>query len=204
VYLTALKSVNKKQIHDLIGKFHIYIDTERLFTQYATLTMSLQVLRLLDNDTGSPIMKYKVMYREIESNLRIRADNGHPFPHIDLELPHKTSEKMVFDTDPSDYEASVNTVLRFAERHGNPMVGVDYWLNNLTSFRKELIYVSFKSAKGILDTSTAFTDVARLVSLDILTKKGEYIYDFSDLTKLITSKFVYCRNYERTSHRPLN
>jgi hypothetical protein len=94
-------------------------------------------------------------------------------------------------------------VLRYAERHGNPMVGVDYWLNNLTSFRKELIYISFKSAQSILDINTAFTDVARLVSLDILTKKGEYIYGFDDFTKHVTSKFVYCWNYERTNHRPL-
>lgn len=86
------------------------------------------------------------------------------FPHIDLELPHKSSEKMVFDTDPSDYEASINTVLRYAERHGNPMVGVDYWLNNLTIFRKELIYVAFNSAQSILNISTAFTKVERGIS----------------------------------------
>ena len=132
LYLTALKSPNKKHIHDLIGIYHIYIDVEIPLTQNATLTMSLQVLRLLDRNTGNPITKYKVMYREIESNLRIRADKWSSIPT--LEFPRKPNEKLVFDTGPLDYEASVNTVSRYAERHGNPMVGVDYWLNNLTTF----------------------------------------------------------------------
>ena len=76
-------------------KNFISTDTEILLTQNSILTMSLQVLRLLDNNTGNPITKYKVMYRQIQSNLRIRADNGHPFPHIDLELPHESREIFV-------------------------------------------------------------------------------------------------------------
>lgn len=203
LYLTALKSANKKQIQDLIGKFHVYIDTEIPIYRNAKLTMSLQVLRLLDKNTGNPIMKYKVMYSEIGNDLRIRADNGHPFPHIDLELPNKTSEKVVFDTDPTDYEASVNVVLRYAERHSNPLVGVDYWLNNLASFRMNEIYFLFRTHQRSLNTITAFTDVARLVSVEILTRKDPYVYNFHDYNQLIGSNFVRCWNYERINHRPL-
>jgi hypothetical protein len=47
----------------------------------------------------------------------------------------------VFDTDPSDYEAAINTVLRYAEFYNNRVIGVDYWSFNLITFNKELIHV---------------------------------------------------------------
>jgi hypothetical protein len=208
LYLTALKSVNKKYVHDLIRQYHIFIDIEIPITKNETLTMSLKVLRLLDRDNANPILKYKVMYRNTDSNLRIRSDNGHigangrPFPHIDLEIPNKGNTKMVFDTDPSDYEASVNTVLRYAERF-SPMIGVDYWLHNLTNFRRDQIHFLFRTHQRSLNISTAITDVARLVSVDLWTRKGEYIYHFNDFNQLIASKFVRCLGYERTKRRPL-
>ena len=55
------------------------------------------------------------MYYDTDTNSRIRSDNGHlingkPFPHIDIEHQNRRAKKFVFDSDPSDYEASVNTV----------------------------------------------------------------------------------------------
>lgn len=206
LYLAAIKSNNKKHVRDLLKKYHIFIDIEVQMTRNETFTMYLQVFRELDSNITYPKIKYKVMYLSKSEGGRnptnIRADNFHPYPHIDLELPDMPKETKMFDTDPSDYEASVNTVLRYAEYYKNKMTGVDFWLHNLTIFRKEL-YIAFKSAQSIIDITTSFTDVARLVSLDILTKKGEVIYDFSDLTKLVTSKFMYCLNYEHINHRPL-
>ena len=120
LYLTALKSVNKKKIYGLIGKYHIFIDIEIPITKSEILMLSLQVLRELDRVQGNPSLKYKIMYHDTDSNSRIRSDNGHitsngqRFPHIDLELPNKENKKMIFDTDPMDYEASINTVLRYA------------------------------------------------------------------------------------------
>lgn len=207
-YLTAVKSHDRKSIRDLIKKYHIFIDIEIQITQNETFTMYLQVFRELDAGTSYPKIKYKVMYLSKDDSgknpTNIRADNFHPYPHVDIELPKMPKETNVFDIDPSDYEASVNTVLRYAERSKNKMIGVDFWLHNLTSFRKDLVHIAFNSAQSVLNTQTAFTDVARLVSLDILTIKGEVIYDFDTLTRrLITSKFVYCRRYEDTNHRPL-
>ena len=72
----------------------------------------------------------------------IRADNFHPYPHVDIELPKTSKETNIFDTNPSDYEASENTVLRYAEHCKNKMIGVDFWLHNLTTFRKELVHIA--------------------------------------------------------------
>lgn len=206
-YLTAVKSRNRKHIRDLIKKYHIFIDIEIQVSQNETFTMYLQVFRELDVDMTYPKMKYKVMYlSKGESGgkpINIRADSFHLYPHVDIELPKTSKETNVFDTDPSDYEATVNTVLRYAEHCSNKMIGVDFWLHNLTAFRREVVHIAFKSAQSILNIKTAFIDVARLVSLDILTRQGEVIYDFDTLAKLVTSKFVYCRNYEHTNHRPL-
>jgi hypothetical protein len=192
----------------LIREYHIFIDIEIPITKAEIMIMSLKVLRQLDKANANPILKYKVMYHNTENNLRIRSDNGHiengqRYPHIDLEMPDMEKKKMVFDTDPSDYEASINTVLRYAERYSNPMVGVNYWLRNLVTFKTDLIYFLFNNQKRFAGTSTAFTDVAKLVSADIWTNGGETIYDFEALNKLTAHRFVFCRIYEQTKHRPL-
>ena len=121
MYITALGSANRKYVHDLINEYHIFIDIEIPIKDSGILMLSLKVLKQLDMDSGNPILKYKVMYRNTENNLRIRSDNGHiangqQFPHIDIEHPNTKKTKKIFDTDPSDYEASINTVLRYAER----------------------------------------------------------------------------------------
>jgi hypothetical protein len=77
-----------------------------------------------------------------------------------------------------DYEASINSVLRYAEFYNNPMIGVDYWLFNLVSFNKELIHSFFDTAKRSLKPHTSLTDIARLISVDILSAKQETQYDY--------------------------
>ncbi len=64
-------------------------------------------------------------------------------------------------------------MLKYAECF-SPMIGVDYWLHNLTSFRMDQIYFLFRTHQRSLNISTAFTDVTRLVSVDLWTRSSEY------------------------------
>ncbi|MGC1931818.1 MAG: hypothetical protein WA667_22850 [Candidatus Nitrosopolaris sp.] len=87
---------------------------------------------------NSPITEYTIQYEDRSNNPIIRADNYHSYPHIDLQLPHGNKEKRLFDTDPSDYEASINAVLRYAEFYNTSTIGIDYWLFNLTTFKRDI------------------------------------------------------------------
>lgn len=91
---------------------------------------NLRVYKKLDKNNNT-VTKYTIQYEDKSNNAIVRADNDHSYPHIDLILPHKSREKKIFDTDPSDYEASINTVLRYAEFYDSHTVGIDYWLLNL-------------------------------------------------------------------------
>jgi hypothetical protein len=100
-------------------------------------------------------------------------------------------------------KAGINGVLRYVEFYKNPTIGIDYWLFNLISFKKELIYSLFNSNRQIVHPITSSTDIVRLVSLDILTAKNQVIYDIEKLARIITEKFVHCRIYEQKFNRPI-
>lgn len=186
----------------LIQGYHVFIDIEIPVTGHEIIRMNLKVHRKLDS-SNTFLTQYTVQYEDKRNNTIIRADNNHPYPHIDLQLPNKNKEKRIFDTDPSDYEASINTVLRYSEFYNNPTIGIDYWLLNLTAFKRELIYSYFKSSRRFLSTSTALTDVARLVSLEILTSSDEIIYEDQKLARTIANNFIKCRMFEEEYKRPL-
>ena len=150
-------------------------------------------------------LQYRVIYHDKSNNTVIRADNNHPYPHLDLELPNRKQEKRVFDTPPSDYEASINSVLRYAEYYNSSMIGVDYWLFNMMGAKKELrkfIHSSFKNAKMFLNPQTSFTDIARLISVDVYRANKTY-YSVDDLSSLIVRKLNYCKQYEQQNRRPI-
>jgi hypothetical protein len=94
-------------------------------------------------------------------------------------------------------------VLRYAEFYNNPYSGIDYWLFNLTTFKADLIHSFFKSTKGEINVSTAFTDIARLAAVEILTATEEINYDGERIARTIVNKFIKCKMYEETYKRPL-
>jgi hypothetical protein len=51
-------------------------------------------------------------------------------------------------------------------------------------------------------SSTASTDVARLVAVEMPTAKEEVNYDAEKLASIITNKFLKCKVYEEQQHRP--
>jgi hypothetical protein len=53
LYLTSLRSVNERKVHEIIGKYHIFIDIEIAITKTEILMLSLEVLRELDSLLGS-------------------------------------------------------------------------------------------------------------------------------------------------------
>jgi hypothetical protein len=91
---------------ELIRKYNIFIDVELPISTNEIIRTNLRVHKKLDVN-NSPITKYTIQYEDTNNNSTIRADNGHTFPHIDLQLPNKQKEKRIFDTDPEDYEANL-------------------------------------------------------------------------------------------------
>jgi hypothetical protein len=195
-------NVNSVKHLELIQRYHVYAETVLPITTNETIRMNLKIHKKLGRDNKF-VTQYTIQYHDNINNTIIRADNDHPYQHIDLKLHNNNQEKRVFDTDPSDYEAAINTVLRYAEIYNNCFIGVDYWLFNIASFNKELLHVFFSSSKGSLGTQTSFTDIARLVSVDILTAEGEVSYDFNRLARVITPKFIECMQFEGKHKRPI-
>jgi hypothetical protein len=184
----------------LIKEYHVFAEIELQIAINEIIRTNLKVYKKLDKNNNT-ITKYTIQYEDRSNNTIIRADNEHSYPHIDLLLPHRNKEKRIFDTDPSDYEAGVNTVLRYAELYNRRTVGIDYWLFNLV---RDLIYLLFNTTRGFFNACTAYTDVARLVSIEMLTAKKEEInYTIDDLSRAITNKFLRCKQFEEVHNRPL-
>jgi competence CoiA-like predicted nuclease len=100
---------------------------------------------------------------------------------------------------------ALTAVLRYAEYYNSPMIGVDYWLFNMMGAKKELRYLihsSFKNAKMFLNPQTSFTDIARLISVDVYRANQAY-YSSNDLSSLIVRKLNYCKQYEQLNRRPI-
>jgi hypothetical protein len=186
----------------LIKEYYVFTEIELPISTNEIIRTNLKVYKKLGKN-NSPITEYTIQYEDRSNNTIIRADNYHLYPHIDLQLPPENKEKKLFDTDPSDYEASINAVLRYAEFYNSRTVGIDYWLFNLTTFKRELIHSFFNSARRSFDTSTAYTDVARLVCVDMLTAKAEINYTNEKLASSIVNKFLRCKIYEEKHNRPL-
>jgi hypothetical protein len=195
-------NVNNTKCLELIQEYHVYVETAIPITANEIIRMNLKVRKKLGRD-NKLVTQYTIQYHDSSNNTIIRADNDHPYQHIDLKLPNNNQEKRVFDTDPSDYEAAINTVLRYAEIYNNRSIGVDYWLFNVASFNKDLLHVFFTSCKASLGTLTSFTDIARLVSVDMLTAKGEVSYDYDGLARVITPKFIESMQFEGKHKRPI-
>ncbi|MFY9873944.1 MAG: hypothetical protein WAK17_29925 [Candidatus Nitrosopolaris sp.] len=182
---------------ELIRKYNLFIDVELPISINEIIRTNLRVHKKLDVN-NSPITKYTIQYEDTGNKTIIRADNGHTFPHIDLQLSNRQKEKRVFDTDPEDYEGSINSVLRYAESYNNPYSGVDYWLFNITTFKADLIHSFFNSTRCQINVSAAFTDIARLAAIEIQTATEEINHDDERLARTIVNKFIRCKKYEET------
>jgi hypothetical protein len=194
---------NQSVVRNLIQKYHLYTETEIQVSGSERITMDLKVHKKLNKSRNQWVTQYRIVYINTVDRTVIRADSDHPYPHIDLELAGKKKVTNVFDSEPYDYEAGINTVLRYAEYYKNPNIGIDYWLSNLVSFKRESIYSLFGSNKSNLQPITSLTDIARLVSLSMLNAELQVRYDLEKLARLIISKFIECKNHESIHGRPL-
>lgn len=167
----------------LIKENYVFVDIELPLTANEIIRTNLKVLKKL-NRNNSPITSYTIQYEDRSNKTIIRADNNHPYPHIDLQLPDGNKEKRVFDTDPSDYEASVNTVLRYAEFYNSHTIGIDYWLFNVTAFKRELIHSFFNTTRGYFKSSTAYF-IAEMLKLMCRPKdEGSCYLTYHILTRI--------------------
>jgi hypothetical protein len=146
---------NQSVVHDLIQKYYLYTETEIQVSNSERIAMDLKVHKKLNKSRNQWVTQYRIVYINTVDRTVIRADSDHPYPHIDLELAGGQKVTNVFDTEPYDYEAGINSVLRYVEFYKNPNIGIDYWLSNLAEFKRELIYSLFQSAKSNLQPITS-------------------------------------------------
>ena len=72
--------------------------------------LNLKVYESLDRN-NSVITQYTTQYEDRINNTIIRAYRSYPHIDLQLQLQHGNKEKRIFDKDPSDYEASIDTIL---------------------------------------------------------------------------------------------
>lgn len=70
----------------LMKENYVFVDIEVPLTANEIIRTNLKVLKKL-NRNNIPITSYTIQYEDRSNNTIIRADNNHPYPHIDLQLP---------------------------------------------------------------------------------------------------------------------
>jgi hypothetical protein len=201
-YLESPYNPNYKvDIKKHLKKYTTYIDFELSISKQEIIYSKLRVPKK-DNK-----ILYTIQYFNIVKNIKIRTDLGvHRYPHIDIEIEDQKHTN-VYDTDPYDYEASINTILRYAERISNKFVGVLYWLYSLMNYNDKLIYSYISSIKKSLEPfklNVSLTDISRLVSIELykIAQKNKILND-TDILELLAHQFMKALEYEQKYKRPL-
>lgn len=155
------------------------------------------LLKVRSNKSRST--NYTMQYRNSGKDLNIRSDTAHGRPHVDVELGGKQIRKVWLENPPSDYEGTINTILRIVERHSNPLIGPMYWLYPACVYAPRLLTL-FQTCKSELKLVTPLTDVARLVSLGILqmASAGNEL-SLKDLDTLIMAECATCAELEKSN-----
>jgi hypothetical protein len=194
---------NCLNVKECLEKYRTYIDLELPINRNETIYSKLKI----------PIKDNKIMYTfqyfDSLKNIKIRTDRGmgkHTYPHIDIETKN-LKLKNLYDTDPADYEASINTILRYAERISNKFIGFHYWLYSLMTYNDTLIYSYLKIFEEYFknfNLNVSLTDIARLTSIE-LYKIGQEnkILNDEDISRLIVQQFMKALKYEQEFKRPL-
>lgn len=138
--------------------------------------------------------KYTMQYRNPSLDIRVRTDDAHGFPHIDIEEKGKPQKKFRLKISPNNYEESINTILRFVEENVNHLIGPRYWLmpQIITPIGSHILKLFDVFQQGY-NLKTSFTDLARLTSLDILRKTlSNKIIDYQEYQDIIHNQFTKC------------
>lgn len=184
-YTPDLDIVSIVNQHDLYAKADIPI------SQNETVNMVLKVFK-----NGKK--KYTMQYGDDATQLRIRTDSAHDFPHVDIENGSKPQEKIKLRSEPEDYEASINTILRYVEKKHNRSIGCMYWLMPavLVGSGRTIPYM-FDAYQKIYNLNTPFTDIARFVSIDFIKETKNKILDINNCNNIIHSEFRKCKEIEQ-------
>jgi hypothetical protein len=168
----------------------------------ATISLSPEervdmLLKVRNNKSRST--NYTMQYRNAGKDLNIRSDTAHGRPHVDVELEGRQIRKVWLENPPSDYEDTINTILRIVEKHSNPLVGPMYWLYPACIYAPRLLDL-FQSCKTELGFVTPLTDVARMVSLGILqmASSGKEL-SLNDLDTMILAECATCAELEKSN-----
>jgi hypothetical protein len=114
-------------------------------------------------------------------------------------MPGKLQQKIRLNSEPQDYEASINTILRYVEKNYNHLVGPTYWLlpSVLIGSGKTIILM-FDVYQKKYNVENAFTDIARFVSIDVINEisNGKKQLDIHDFSRIIHLEFRKCKEIE--------
>lgn len=188
-------------IKKYLKKYSSYIDLELPISKHEKIYSKLKV-PINDNK-----IRYTIQYFNSLKDIKIRTDLGlHSYPHIDIETKDQT-QKNVYDTDPYDYEACINTVLRYAERISNKFVGIHYWLYPLMNYNAKLIHSYINSIEKLLELyklNVSLTDISRLISIELykIGQKNKRLNNI-DILEILSHQFMKTLEYEQKFKRPL-
>jgi hypothetical protein len=187
--VTYKQDVPDLDLKSIVKKYDVYAEADIPLTATETVNMRLKILK-----KGDKI--YTMQYRDDSKQLKIRTDSAHDFPHIDIELPGQKQDKRKLKNPPSDYESSINTILRIAEQMNNPLIGPTYWLFPSAIFKSQII-ASFPQFQAIYNVKTAYTDIARFASIKAIneTRLGKTL-GVREYMELIRAEFEECGRKE--------
>jgi hypothetical protein len=175
-------------LEEIYGKYRLYADVKIPITYNEIVDMKLKFLK-------NGIVKYTMQYRNPNIELKIRTDDAHCFPHMDVERRGESQEKIKLNSELEDYESCINAILRYVEKHDNPLIGPRYWLMpGLLSGIDSNILSLFNLYNLGYQVKTAYTDIARFVCLDIIkeTSLGKTL-NYNDYQNLINNHFCECK-----------
>jgi hypothetical protein len=208
IYIKAPCNGDGKKAREIANEHHIYIDTEIAVTPNEHLIMKVKLFKKL-NDQNKPILIYTIQYQNLKTGKIIRTDSKHAFYHIDIEELDEKGKwqeiKKIYDSPPDDYEARVNSVLRYSERF-NKRIGIEYWLQNIVNFKRDLVYELFDHFQDTFKIRSSHTDVARLISVELMNSQ-DFNYGAKEIKEkirnMISIGFQKCKRYEHKNKRPL-
>lgn len=178
-------------LNDLIRKYDLWAEAVIPITIKEIIDMKLKILKNGD-------IKYTMQYRKPDIKLQIRTDDAHGFPHIDVERNGSPQEKIILNSKPEDYEASINTILRFVEKKINRHIGARYWLlPTLFSDIGNAVIQLFDLYQMEHNIKTTYTDIARFLCLNIIRDTSDdKKLEISDYSRMIDHNFRICKEQE--------
>jgi hypothetical protein len=145
---------------------------------------------------------YKMQYRDNHKELRIRCDNKHGTPHIDIEWPGEKQNKTWLTDTPKNYEEAIDLILINAEQN-NPIIGAYYWLVSPMSSHKDDKAHVLEGLKYHYGIQTHLTLLARVAALRLMNETAKAGGKSLDAQSILEKVCKDIRRQEKEEGGPL-